>query len=78
MRIANHLVDGFDIRDPVTQHPTMYEFHGCLWDGCPRCFPNDRDTFPIIQADRTLEEVYECTKRKHEQLQQQGYEVKVQ
>ena len=76
--VANHLVHGFDIRDPVTQRPTVYEFHGCLWHGCPRCFPKDRDTFPIIHADRTLQEVYECTKRKHDQLQQQGYDVKVQ
>ena len=78
VRIANHLVDGFDIRDPVTHRPTVYEFHGCLWHGCPRCFPKDCDMSPIAHAGRTLHEVYECTLRKHDQLQQQGYDVKVQ
>ena len=78
VRIANHLVDGFDMRDPVTHRPTVYEFHGCLWHGCPRCFPKDRDWCPIAHAGRTLHEVYECTLRKHDQLQQQGYDVKVQ
>ena len=30
-RVANHLVDGFDLCDPVTHRPTVYEFHECLW-----------------------------------------------
>ena len=28
-----HFVDGFD---PILN--TVYEFHGCLWHGCPSCF----------------------------------------
>lgn len=30
----SYLVDGFD---ELTN--TVYEFHGCLWHGCPKCFP---------------------------------------
>ncbi|CAH3194637.1 unnamed protein product [Porites evermanni] len=34
--IANsYFVDGYD---PLTR--TVYEFHGCLYHGCPRCYPN--------------------------------------
>ena len=35
VHVAHHLVDGFDPCDPVTSRPTVYEFHGCLWHGCP-------------------------------------------
>ena len=36
--MTNYLVNGFDICDPVAHCPTMYEFHGCFWHGCPCCF----------------------------------------
>ena len=25
---------------------TVYEFHGCFWHGCPKCFPNRNDINP--------------------------------
>ena len=71
-RVANNLVDGYD---PTTQ--TVYEFHGCLWHGCPDCFPVQRDRYPICHTDRTLQEVYEATLRKHDLLQQRGYHLQV-
>ena len=71
-RVANHLVDGYD---PTTQ--TVYEFHGCLWHGCPDCFPVQRNRYPVCHTDRTLPEVYESTLKKHELLQQQGYHLQV-
>jgi len=70
IRLANHLVDGYN---PTTQ--TVYEFHGCLWHGCPRCFPIKRDRYPIYHTDRTLHEVYESTLRKHDLLSRQGYQL---
>lgn len=36
--VASHLVDGLDLCDPATVRPSIYEFHGCLRHGCPRCF----------------------------------------
>jgi len=70
VRLAGHLVDGYD---PTTR--TVYEFHGCLWHGCPRCFPTHRDRYPICHADRTMQEVYEATLRKHDLLSRQGYQL---
>ena len=32
-----YFVDGYD---PLTR--TVYEFHGCLYYGCPRCYPSRR------------------------------------
>ena len=77
VRVVHHLVDGFDPCDPVTGRPTVYEFHGCLWHGCPRCFPLHRDRYPIFHADRTMQEVYESMLRKHDLLKQHGYDLKV-
>lgn len=75
VRIHNYLVDGFDPRDPVTTIPTVYEFHGCLWHGCPRCFPNRRNETSLVNLDRTLQEMYEFTKQKCTRLRQSGYTV---
>ena len=78
MRVFDrYLVDGFDPRDPVTQRPTVYEFNGCLWHGCLRCFPKNRNRFPICHTDRTLQEVYEATLMKQEALRQRGCDVKI-
>ena len=76
--MANHLVDGFDICDPVTHCPTVYEFHRCLWHPCPSCFTIHRDRFPICHKDRTLQEVYESTLKKHDLLRQRGYDLEAQ
>ena len=77
MRVVHHLVDGFDPCDPVTGRPTVYEFHGCLWHRCPRCFPLHRNRYPSLHADRTMQEVYESTLKKHELLRQHGNDLKV-
>ena len=73
MRVQDrYLVDGFDPCDPVTQRPTVYEFHGCR-----TCFPRQRNWYPICHTDRTLQEVYESTQNKQEALRQRGYNIKV-
>ena len=78
MHVADrYLVDGYDPCDPVTHRPTVYEFNGCLWHGCTKCFPHQRDRYPICHADRTLQEVYEWTQNKQDSLRQRGYDVKI-
>ena len=63
--VANHLVNGLDLCDPVTVRPSIYEFHGCLWHGCPRCFPVNCDRHLIFHTDCTMQDVYKHTLRKH-------------
>ena len=75
--LGRHLVDGFVPCHPDTNRPTVYEFHGCLWHGCPKCFPRNRNQFPICHTDRTLQEVYEATLHKQDTLKQHGYDVKI-
>lgn len=61
-------VDGFD---PVTR--TVYEFHGCLWHGCPRCFQQNRSAKHHSNPDRNLNELYQATLVKRNALLQEGY-----
>ncbi|XP_078364222.1 uncharacterized protein LOC144648571 [Oculina patagonica] len=63
-------VDGFD---PSTH--TVFEFHGCLWHGCPRCYKQTRHSTSKIHPDRTLEQVYEATRQKINLLRHLGYTV---
>ena len=70
--LDRYLVNGYD---PTTR--TVYEFHGCLWHGCPKCFPVQRDRYPICHTDRTLNQVHEATLLKQDILRQHGYDVKI-
>ena len=65
----SYLVDGFD---ETTR--TVYEFHGCLWHGCPTCFPY-RFTYSKFHRDRTFQEVHEATLKKEAILRAEGYTV---
>ena len=58
-------VDGFD-----KSTKTVYEFLGCLWHGCPRCFPNKRDLTHRIMPDRTPNEAHRATTEKLRRLQE--------
>ena len=57
---------------PVTQ--TVYEFHGCVWHGCPRYHPNCR-LVPRVHLDRSMEEVYDATCAKTALLRSMGFTV---
>ena len=64
-------VDGYD-----EQTRTVYEFNGCFWHGCPKCFPN-RDKTRHKMCDQTMRDVYEATRRKEDALFAAGYSVVV-
>ena len=47
-------------------HPetrTIYEFHGCFWHGCPKCYPVRHEKH-LRLCDRTMQDVYEKTQAK--------------
>ena len=66
---TNFHVDGFD----VTTN-TVYEFQGCFTHGCPKCYPNRHETH-VRHYGRTMQDVYETTQQKIQQLREQGYTV---
>ena len=43
VKIRPYKVDGFD---PVTN--TVYEFYGCVYHGCPKCFPKCDKKVPMF------------------------------
>lgn len=63
------LVDGYD----ENTH-TVYEFNGCLWHGCPKCYPK-RNLFSKLHDDRTFEELWQATIAKAQILRTEGYTV---
>ena len=62
-------VDGFDFATN-----TVYEFHGCFWHGCPRCYPIRHESH-LRHYDRTMQDVYETTQQRTQQLRELGYHV---
>ena len=62
-------VDGYC---PYTH--TVYEFQGCFWHGCPTCYPNRHEKH-ASHCDRTMQDVYDATQDKVQQLTKQGYKV---
>ena len=48
---------------------TAYEFNGCYYHGCPRCFPRSRHTTTARRGDRTMAECYEATLKKKTALE---------
>ena len=65
-----YTVDGFD-----SQTNTAYEFNGCFWHGCPRCFPQRHEMHPRLQ-NRTMEDVYIIHQEKVRRLEQAQYNVR--
>ena len=51
----------------------VYEFHGCFYHGCPRCYPSRKTRNPVNQ--KTMEVLYDETQAKLELLRGQGYVV---
>ena len=67
--VTSYFVDGYDalIR-------TVYEFHGCLYHGCPTCYPM-RGAKHNVTPDRTAEELHQATLNKRMALLRAGYTV---
>ena len=64
-----YFVDGYDVTTK-----TVYEFHGCLFHGCPTCYPV-RDIKHYCAPDRTMQELYNATEAKRMALLRAGFNV---
>ena len=67
---TNYTVDGYD---EATK--TIYEFQGCFYYGCRTCYPNCSELHRRLE-DRSMEDLFICTKRKVLDLSSRGYNVK--
>ena len=64
-----YFVDGYDAHTR-----TVYEFHGCIFHGCTKCYPN-RNIKHFCAPDRTVEELYRATLAKRMALLRAGFKV---
>ena len=62
-------VDGYN---PETK--TVFQYHGCYWHGCQKCFPYDRDKI-IDHNNQTREDLFKATKKRTYYLRKAGYFV---
>ena len=63
-------VDGFHAASN-----TVFEYQGCIFHGCHRCYPKQRNLKRFCHPDRTVHEVYEATQKKVAILRDAGYTV---
>ena len=61
--------------DGIHEHTRgVFEFHGCFWHGCPKCYPIRYEKHARLH-NRTVQDVYEKTQTKMVILRQKGYSV---
>ena len=70
VRVNNRLVDGYD-----AETRTVYEFNGCFFHGCLRCFPHQRHQVSKARGDRSFNECYDATRDKRRRLETAGFRV---
>ena len=63
-------VDGFH-----KESNTVYEYNGCIFHGCRKCFPKQGNFPRFCHPDRTANEVREATLQKEANIRQAGYNV---
>ncbi|KAL9950200.1 hypothetical protein ACROYT_G042671 [Oculina patagonica] len=62
-------VDGYD---PISK--TVWQYHGCYWHGCIKCYPQDRDKI-FVRNDQTSEDKFKATMKRSGWLRLAGYRV---
>ncbi|KAK3107691.1 hypothetical protein FSP39_020035 [Pinctada imbricata] len=70
---TNYRCDGF-AKTPAGDE-TIYEFYGCVFHGCPSCFPDDRNTIKHPSTNQTIKELYDMTKNREKELKELGYKL---
>jgi len=66
--IAGAPVDGYD-----TVNKTVYQFHGCHWHGCPKCFSSERERKLFVRKNTTREDAYKNTLEREAEIREAGY-----
>ena len=73
--VAGVKVDGYH---PETK--TVFQFHGCHWHGCIKCFPNPEQRTEVINVDKkgneiTRDDAYQRTLKHSELIRGLGYRL---
>ena len=62
-------VDGYNHKTK-----TVFQYHGCHWHGCRKCFPYDRNRI-ITHHEQTREDRFKATVERTQKLRAAGYHV---
>ena len=66
------------VRAPVDGYnhetKTVFQYHGCHWHGCRKCFPHDRNRI-ITHHGQTREDRFKATVERTQKLRAAGYHV---
>ena len=62
---GQEFVDGWNKNGKIA-----FEFLGCLWHGCPSCYPKRRNAQHAVMPDRTFNEVHRATLEKLKRLKE--------
>ena len=73
--VGGATVDGYH---PETK--TVFQFHGCFWHGCIKCFPNPEQRTEVIYIDKnnreiTRDDAYQKTLKRCELIRFLGYNL---
>lgn len=71
-KLGKYYVDGFH-----AESQTVYEFLGCFFHGCLKCFPNDRDSINTKWLDKSMDFLHCNTINKLEDLRKSGYKLEI-
>ena len=70
VRVAGYLVDGFD-----SSTNTVYEYNGCFFHGCPRCYPDKRFLCTNKRPELSLQDSYSATLLKADKIRAAGFHL---
>ena len=73
--VGGATVDGYH-----SETITVFQFHGCFWHGCIKCFPNPERRSEVIHVDKnnnkmTRDDAYQKTLKRSELIRFLGYNL---
>ena len=77
---GERLVGGAQVDGYHPETKTVFQFHGCHWHGCIKCFPNPEQRTEVIHVDKnnneiTREDAYQRTLKRSEVIRFLGYNL---
>lgn len=74
-RGREEVIGGFKVDGYCEETRCVFEFHGCYYHGCPRCFPCNRDEHLHDDPTNTMNMRCQRTSEKTEMIRARGYQV---
>ena len=65
-------IEGWPVDGYCPKTKVEFQYHGCHWHGCPKCFPTNREK---MVGEKSREEHYQATLARTQQLKDAGYQV---